>query len=485
MSRHETHRRRAAHRKLGGRLRRFFDERRPDRLPFLIEQLHPRAREEGPKRAIRAIPDNDPLDRMEALEVELPPGIFGTLRERRRLAFRKIAGRFPIDGEFRGSGVPRATLGGGTHEGQILATAKHFHLGERQHFIFSGQFDPQITADHLALRRRGHGSKYPRDDKFPGPVTRAVAGRPLVGERFQAQGRQPARCAHRLRHRVDVGLALARHANGAVVTARHGGARFRSELGPCERLPGERGLEARLPRRLCCEQVRRAYAQGRLECRDLRLQGLPLVLLLGREEREHRRLIFAILVRRGVQDREESEIILLRERVVFVGVALRTRHSRPHKHRHRRVHAVDHGYIAKLFVHRASLAVRRRVAVKRCRDPLLIGWLGQQVARQLLDREAIKRLVRVKGTYQIIPIRPDRTLRIIRVTRRIRIARLIQPQPRPVLAEGGLRQQAIDHPLIRTGRTIGDEARDLLRARRQPGHVEGHAARERRSVRRG
>ncbi len=173
---------------------------------------------------------------------------------------------------------------------------------------------------------------------------------------------------------------------------------------------------------------------------------------------------------------------MLRDRVVFVRVALGAGHRRPHPRGHRRVDAVDDRGVAELLVVRASLAVRHRVPMKRGRDELVLGRIRQQVARYLLDRELVERLVRVERPDHIVAKCPDRPRRVIRVAGRIGIPRQVQPLPRPVLAVCRGRQQLVDQPLVCLRLLVIHKCLNHIRRRRQAGQVKRHAAREREAI---
>ena len=101
----------------------------------------------------------------------------------------------------------------------------------------------------------------------------------------------------------------------------------------------------------------------------------------------------------------------------------------------------------------------------------------------LLDGELIERQVRIERADHPIAIRPDRAPRIIRVARRIRIAREIQPLPRPVLAIRGRGQQQVHVALVGIGRFVLRESIRLLRRRRQPREIQRRPPRQRQTIR--
>ena len=210
---------------------------------------------------------------------------------------------------------------------------------------------------------------------------------------------------------------------------------------------------------------------------DFRLPLRALRLLLIGVKAEHGGLVLAIRVLRVVQKREDLEILRVRDRVVFVRVALRAGEARAHPDRHRRVRAIHHRGVAKLLV------VRHRVAVEGGRDELLVGRARQQVAGDLLDGELIERPVRIERADDVIAIAPDRAPRIVRVTRRVGIAREVQPLPRPVLAIRGRRQQPVHIALVGVGRFVLGESIRVLRRRRQPREIQRRATRQRETIR--
>ena len=130
--------------------------------------------------------------------------------------------------------------------------------------------------------------------------------------------------------------------------------------------------------------------------------------------------------------------------IVFVGMALGASHGRAHPGGEGGIHAINHRNVAELLVVGPSFVVGLRIAVKGGGDQLIFGRLGQQVPGQLLDGELIKRQVFVESPYDVIPISPNGTGRIVRVTGRVGITGQIQPCPRPMFSELGTGKQAGD-----------------------------------------
>ena len=100
---------------------------------------------------------------------------------------------------------------------------------------------------------------------------------------------------------------------------------------------------------------------------------------------------------------EELVILLVRDRVVLVRVALGTAKRQAHPGLAEGVGAVDVVANHKLFRVGAALLVEAGVAVEPGRDFLLVGRVRQQVAGQLLDRELVKGLVGVERLDHIVP----------------------------------------------------------------------------------
>jgi len=163
-------------------------------------------------------------------------------------------------------------------------------------------------------------------------------------------------------------------------------------------------------------------------------------------------------------------------------VALGAGHRRTHPDRPGGVHAIDDGHIAELLAIGAALGVGLRIAVKGRRHNLFLGGVRQQVAGNLLDREAIEGLVGVDRTDHVIAKGPDLARLVLGVTGRIRITGRIEPGPGPMLAITGLGHLFVDQAIVRVRPGVRHKAFDFLQSRRQPRRVEGHAANERRSV---
>ena len=175
-----------------------------------------------------------------------------------------------------------------------------------------------------------------------------------------------------------------------------------------------------------------------------------------------------------VEEGVGAEVFGDRDRVVFVGVALRAGHRRTHEHRVGRVDAVDDGGVAELFVAGAAFVLRHRVAMEGRGDELVFGRIGQQVAGQLVDDELVEGLVTVQGFDHPVTIGPDRAARVGGIAGAVGIAGEVEPLAGPVFAVGGLGEEMGDD----VGVLGVGELSDFGGRGRQAGDVEGEAADE-------
>ena len=125
-----------------------------------------------------------------------------------------------------------------------------------------------------------------------------------------------------------------------------------------------------------------------------------------------------------------------------------------------------------LGVDRAALVGGDIAAVEARRDPLIIGWVGQQVAAQLLDREAVERHILIEGIDDPIAIRPGLAVVVEMDAVGVGIAGGIEPVAGPMFAPLRRLHQPLDELLIGIRRFVVDERLDHLRRRRQAGQIE-------------
>jgi len=181
---------------------------------------------------------------------------------------------------------------------------------------------------------------------------------------------------------------------------------------------------------------------------DLVLDKLSPLATVGRVNRQDWLLVRLIVIGGVIEKSVKLKIFFLRDRIVFVSMALSARHRRAHPDRHRRIDSIDHRGTAKFLVDGASFGVGQRVAMKGCCDQLLLGRMRKQISRQLLDGKLIKRFVFVKRPDDIIAKGPNGSGPILGVAHRVGIASMIQPHRRPPFAKCRFSQQAIHQAFI-------------------------------------
>ena len=222
-----------------------------------------------------------------------------------------------------------------------------------------------------------------------------------------------------MRHRLRQKALARQHFNFQL----RSGHRFSKRRLPCRKAIHRRGLEC---------------VQFLLQRGDFVFQFNFLLLLRLGENTHQRRFIAFVAVLRIIKNGEHLKIFLLAERIVLVIVALCTGHGGAHPRGHRRVHAVNHGDVAKLLIVGAAFAVGLGVAMKGGGDELVGRGRGQQIAGELVASKLVERLVVVDGADNPIAIRPNGARRIVGIARAVGITREVQPLARPMFAVGGL-----------------------------------------------
>ena len=113
--------------------------------------------------------------------------------------------------------------------------------------------------------------------------------------------------------------------------------------------------------------------------------------------------------------------------------------------------------------------------------------MGQHVACDLLHGELVERHIAVEGVDHPVPVFPDGAAAVRLVAVGVGIAREIQPEPRPALAEVRRSEQPIHQLLVGVRAAVRHEVVHFLHVGRQPGQVEAQTADQRfaRGLRRG
>ena len=160
------------------------------------------------------------------------------------------------------------------------------------------------------------------------------------------------------------------------------------------------------------------------------------------------------------------------ERVVFVRVALGALRGKAEHGFPDRVDAVEDTLDAELLGLRAAFLVGHRVPQETGGDAVVLGGFGQEVACDLFDDEVVVRHVRVHRRDDPVAVEMVDAREIFLVARGVRVARGVQPLPRPALAEAGAGYEAVGLLVVIEG------CGKFLRGRRQACQVEGEAAEE-------
>ena len=216
---------------------------------------------------------------------------------------------------------------------------------------------------------------------------------------------------------------------------------------------------------------------------DLPGNGVESGGLLISRVRQAWRVVAPIRVLALVEERIKLVVLLLRDRVVLVGVAFRTAHRQSHPNLHRRVHPVTNRLSAKFLVVGAALGVRLGIAMKRRCEQLVTCRLRQQVTGQLLDGELVVRHVLIERLYHPVAIFPDHSQRIRAVAGRVRVTGEIKPDPRPAFAVGRPGHQIVHQQLVGVGALVVHKRLHLPGRGWQPGQVKRQPANDRVAIR--
>ena len=479
--RRELHFTRAVHGERQVLLRRVVARLVPDHVALRVERHHAEALK--PLARLGAVPHHDALQRPRLLEVHFPPRIVLRLGVRHR-AFVILTIGLAINGPRRRRPHVSAALLRLALERDVLAAAEDLDLRELKELVLRRQLDAHKARDRsLALGGRQDARAHPGQDEIPARLPWAFARQLVTRQRLDAQRGQLLRLGQgQLHGEIVLRRVVLGDEHGAVVLGHQCGA------GSCLGRARLRGVPVQLHGKRLRPLVRaRDDFGGRgLELgfhrRELRFPvGLLLALRVGVEAQE-RRFVALVGVLRVVEEGEELVILLLRDGVILVRVALGAGHRGAHPDSKGRVHAVHDGGDAPFLVIGAALVVRHRVAMERRALELLVGRLLQQVGGELLDGELVKRQVAVESVDDVVAVGPDDPRRIVRVTGAVRVARKVQPQPRPMLAVAGLRQLQVHETLVSLRLLVRDERVHLRDTRRQTGQVQRHATGQRVTV---
>ena len=190
----------------------------------------------------------------------------------------------------------------------------------------------------------------------------------------------------------------------------------------------------------------------------------------------------AVTVQGRVRIRVKESIkrieILGRDRVELVVVTDRTTGAQPKPGLGGGGGALDGITKDKFFSDGSSLAGGDIAAVEAGCDQLVVTGLWQQVAGDLLDREAVEGQVSVKRTHHPVAVGIHLSLVVEVHPVRVRIASHIEPVPCHLLTVMVRGQVTIDHPLVGARFRVTKEIIEFLERRRQSGRGESDPTNE-------
>ena len=150
----------------------------------------------------------------------------------------------------------------------------------------------------------------------------------------------------------------------------------------------------------------------------------------------------------AVEEGAERVVVVDRDRVELVRVALRAAEGQPEPGRAHGVHAVEDVVDAGFLRVAAALAVGHVITMEAGGELLLGGGVREEVAGELLEGEAIVRDVAVEGVDDPVAPRPVVAGGVRLETVGIRVSRGVQPPHGHTFAVVRRGQQAVDRPLI-------------------------------------
>ena len=194
--------------------------------------------------------------------------------------------------------------------------------------------------------------------------------------------------------------------------------------------------------------------------------------------RVHRNIRFV----RVIQKREDLVILFLCERIELVVMALGALDGHAQNALANGVDAVEHRLHAELLRVHAAFFIDHRVPQKTSSHQLILRWIRQQVARQLLDDELRIRQVAIERLDHPIAIGPHLPDLIFLIAVGIGIARGIQPVAAPTLAIMRRLQQPVHLLLVGALAFVLQEGVHFRNGGRQADQVQTYAPQQRDAV---
>ena len=174
----------------------------------------------------------------------------------------------------------------------------------------------------------------------------------------------------------------------------------------------------------------------------------------------------------AVEEGGERVVVVDRDRIELVGMALRAAEGQSEPGGTHGVHAVEDVIDAGFLGVAAALAVGHVITMEAGGELLLDGGVREEVAGELFEGEAVVRDVAVEGVDDPVAPRPVVAGGVRLEAVGVGVTRGVQPPHRHAFAIVGRSQQTVDRPLIRVRGFVREEGPGLGFGRRQAGEVE-------------
>ena len=139
-----------------------------------------------------------------------------------------------------------------------------------------------------------------------------------------------------------------------------------------------------------------------------------------------------------VEKGKEAEVFRVRDGVELVRVALRALEREAEDRGSHRIHAVEHALQTPLLWDDRPLLIDHAITQEPSGHLLVLSFLGQQVAGDLFGNEAVVGLIRIERPNHPVAPRPLLTRQILLEAVAVRVARRIEPVPRPLFTEAAV-----------------------------------------------
>ena len=174
----------------------------------------------------------------------------------------------------------------------------------------------------------------------------------------------------------------------------------------------------------------------------------------------------------------EAEVVVVGDRVVFMGVALGAAGGEAEPGGAGGGDAVGHGVEAELEGVDAAFFIEHGVAVKAGGGDLFRSGIGKHVAGELLDGKLIESFIGVERFNDVVAVGPDGAVAVFFVAVGIGVAGEVEPAAGPAFAVVGRFQEVIDDDGEGLGGWVGGELVGDFDGRRKADEVEVDAADE-------